>query len=155
MRRTVLIGSATLLSGLSMGRTRAQQSSDAEAIKAANAAFYAALSARDIGAIERVWAHEAQVFNVFAVSRTPMIGWDAVRSGYEDLFRRFPELSVAMPEPSIRHDADDALVVGVETQRARLPSGEVTNAQPPATNVFAKRDGRWLVVHHHSSRPPQ
>jgi ketosteroid isomerase-like protein len=78
-----------------------------------------------------------------------------VRSGYEDLFNRFPELSVSMADPSIRQNADSAVVVGVETQKVRLPSGEVASALLPATNVFVKRNGRWLMVHHHSSRPPQ
>jgi ketosteroid isomerase-like protein len=84
-----------------------------------------------------------------------MIGWNAVRSGYEDLFNRFPALSVNMPEPAIRQDGDSAVVVGIETQKVRLPSGETASALLPATNVFVKRDGQWLMVHHHSSRPPQ
>ena len=84
-----------------------------------------------------------------------MVGWNAVKTGYEDLFNRFPELSVIMADPSIRQDANSAVVVGVETQRVRLPSGEVANALLVATNVFIKRNGSWLMVHHHSSRPPQ
>jgi hypothetical protein len=47
------------------------------------------------------------------------------------------------------------VVVGVETQKVRLPSGEVANALLVTTNVFVNRNGRWLMVHHHSSRPPQ
>jgi ketosteroid isomerase-like protein len=84
-----------------------------------------------------------------------MIGWNAVKSGYEDLFNRFPELSVNMAEPLIRQDGDAAVIVGVETQKVRLSNGEAASALLPATNVFVKRDGHWLMVHHHSSRPPQ
>ena len=156
MRRTFVLGSAVFLFlAARVGDSLAQTSSDAEAIKAANAGFYAALSARDAGALDRVWNHDGQVFNIFGVSKAPMVGWTAVKNGYENLFNRFAELSVSMADPSIRQDADSAVVVGVETQKARLPSGEVTNAVLPATNVFVKRNGRWLMVHHHSSRPPQ
>jgi ketosteroid isomerase-like protein len=137
------------------GDPLAQSSADVEAIKAANAGFYAALSARDAGALDRVWDHDRQVFNIFGVSKAPMVGWIAVKSGYEDLFDRFPELSVSMADPSIRQDADTAVVVGVETQRVRLPNGEVASALLPGTNVFVKRNRRWLMVYHHSSRPPQ
>lgn len=84
-----------------------------------------------------------------------MIGWKTVKAGYEDLFNRFPEISVTMADPAIRQDADSAVLVGVETQKARLPNGEVSNALLPATNIFVKREGRWLMVHHHSSGPPQ
>ena len=157
MRRTLLLGSAALLLGLAtgMGGGRAQQAPEAEAIRAANAAFYAALSARDLGALERVWVRDGQVFNIFGASRTPMVGWSAVRGGYEDLFGRFPELSVTMPEPLVAQNGDSALVVGVETLRARLANGEAANLLLPTTNAFIRRDGRWLMVHHHSSRPPQ
>jgi ketosteroid isomerase-like protein len=141
--------------GAGIGDALAQAPSDAEAIKAANAGYYAALSARDAGALDRVWDHGGQVFNIFGVSKAPMIGWSAVKSGYEDLFNRFPEISVSMADPSIRQDADSAVIVGVETQKAKLPNGEVVNVFLPATNIFVKRDGRWLLVHHHSSRPPQ
>jgi len=96
-----------------------------------------------------------QVFNIFAVDKSPMIGWNTVRDGYDDLFKRFSELSVSMPDPSIRQDGDSAIVVGVETQKAKLPSGDSVSAMLPATNIFVKRDGHWLMVHHHSSRPPQ
>jgi ketosteroid isomerase-like protein len=157
MRRTLLLGSVTLLSGLmvGMGSTRAQPAAEAEAIRAANAAFYDALSSRDIGVVERVWARDMQVFNIFAAGRAPLVGWSAVRGGYEELFKRFTEMSVTMPEPLIAQNGDSALVIGVETLRARLPNGDAANLSLPTTNVFVRRDGRWQMVHHHSSRPPQ
>jgi hypothetical protein len=71
---------------------------DTEAIRAANAGFYAALSARDAAAIDRVWDHDGQVFNIFGVSKALMIGWNAVKSDNEDLFNRFLELSVNMAQ---------------------------------------------------------
>ena len=133
----------------------AQPSSDAEAIKTANAGYYAALSVRDAGALDRLWHHDGPVFNIFAVNKAPMVGWDAVKSGYEDLFNRFPELSVSMADPSVNQNGETAVVVGVESQKAKLRNGDTVSALLPATNIFVKRDGRWLMVHHHSSRPPQ
>jgi ketosteroid isomerase-like protein len=156
MHRTFALGTVVFLAlAAGVGGASAQSSSDIEAVKAANTGFYTALSARDAAALDRVWDHDVQVFNIFGVSKAPMVGWNAVKSGYADLFNRFPELSVSMADPSIRQDTDSAVVVGVETQRVRLPSGEVASALLPATNVFVKREGHWLMVHHHSSRPPQ
>jgi hypothetical protein len=45
-------------------------------------------------------------------------------------------------------------------RRRRDPEGQTCqrytfNALLPATNVFIKHDRHWLMVHHHSSRPPQ
>jgi ketosteroid isomerase-like protein len=152
MKRTFVIA---LIAMSSLGGGSALAQSDAGAIKAANDNFYAAISERDAAAIDRGWEHEGMVFNIFAVNKAPMIGWSAVKTGYDDLFKRFAELSVTMAEPIIRQDGDRAVVVGVETQKAKLPSGDTVSGSLPATNVFIKRDGRWLMVHHHSSRPPQ
>src|SRR6516225_5291523 len=111
MHRTFVLGTVVSLALVAgVGGALAQPSSDIEAIKAANTGFYTALSSRDSGALERVWDHDGQVFNIFGVSKAPMIGWEAVKSGYEDLFNRFPELSVQMPDPLIRQDADSAVV---------------------------------------------
>ena len=131
------------------------QPQDGRAIRAANEGYYAALSHRDAASLDKVWDHDGKVFNIFGVSKAPMIGWESVKNGYDDLFKRFPELSVEMPEPFIRQDGDSAVVIGVETQKVKLSSGESANAMLPATNIFVKRDGRWLMIHHHSSRPPQ
>jgi ketosteroid isomerase-like protein len=156
MRRTVLLGSAALLAGLmaKIGRSHAQQSPETEHVKTANSAFYTALSARDIKATERLWVRDEQVFTIFGASRSPLVGWSALNNGYVELFNRFPELSVTMPEPSIRQDGDFALVVGVEALRARLQNGEILNLSLPTTNVFVNRNGQWLLIQHHSSRPP-
>ncbi len=108
-----------------------------------------------LAAVERLWVREGPVFNIFGASRTPLAGWSAIRAGYEDLFARFQELSVTMPEPQVGQNGDSALVVGVEALRARLPSGEAVNLSLPTTNAFIRQNGRWLMVHHHSSRPPQ
>jgi hypothetical protein len=105
MHRTFVLGSAVLLVlEVGAGGSLAQSSPDAEAVKAANTSFYTALSARDAGALDRVWDHDGQVFNTFGVSKAPMLGWNAVKSGYEDLFTRFTELSVSMADPSIRQE---------------------------------------------------
>jgi ketosteroid isomerase-like protein len=153
MHRTFVFGSAVFfaLAG-GCGGSLAQSSSDAEAIKAANTGFYTALSARDAGQLDRVWDHAGQVFNIFAVSKTPMVGWNAVKSGYEDLFNRFAELSVSMADPSIRQDGDSAVVVGVETQRVRPPSGEIASAQLPATCTNRPPVGHRIMRHRPAPR---
>lgn len=151
--RTVAVGVSVALLG--SGGVVAQTQPEIDSIKEANQGFYAAISARNAEAVERVWDHGTQAFNIFAVSKAPMLGWQAVKAGYDDLFKRFLEISVDMPTPSIRQNGDSAVVVGVETQKARLQSGDYVTALLPATNIFMRQNGQWLMVHHHSSRPPQ
>ena len=120
MHRTFVFGTFLFLAlAARVDGTSAQSSSDIEAIKAANSGFYTALSARDAGALDRMWDHDGQVFNIFGVSKAPMVGWNAIKSGYADLFNRFPELSVAgrlrgsQPQRDPAHrSAADALDAG-------------------------------------------
>lgn len=154
MRRRNWITSATLLVMIQLlfagGRAQADDSSE---VRAANEAYYAALSARDIDATGKVWAR-GNTFNIFAAGRSAQMGWDAIRAAYEDLFKRFPELSITMADPAIRQDGDTALVIGIETLRARSPNGDPVALSLPATNVFRRQDGQWRMIHHHTSRPP-
>jgi ketosteroid isomerase-like protein len=157
MRRTVLLGALGLVTGLiaQIEPTRSE-SADTNAIKAANAAFYAAASARDLSAIERIWAQDAQVSNIFATNKTPSFGPSGIKADYEDLLKRMVELSVVMSEPvSVRQEGDVAIVVGTETLQAKLSNGDTIKLFPLATNIFVKRGTQWLMIHHHTSRPPQ
>ncbi len=164
-RRSLVVGTAALLATLAAGvmgggGTAAEQQqpspADAAAVRAANAAFYAALSARDIRAMEAVWARESNPLTINPTSRAPAVGWEAVRRSYEEVFGRYAELSVAMAEPEVRIAPGGALVVGVEAVRGRLASGgEAVAFTALGTNVFERRpDGRWLIIHHHASRAP-
>src|SRR5438046_9428248 len=56
----------------------AEQNSDIEAVTVANHAFDTALSARDVKAMERVWATEPYVIAVPPASKVLIVGWDAV-----------------------------------------------------------------------------
>jgi hypothetical protein len=56
----------------------AAQQSDNQAISAADRAFYAALSSRDLKGMEAVWAHKPYVSLVGPRSKTRTLGYDAV-----------------------------------------------------------------------------
>jgi uncharacterized protein (TIGR02246 family) len=157
MHRSVLLGSLAL--GLvAQIQPASSQSADITAIKAANAAYYWALTAGDIAAMEKVWAKDEQVSNIFSQSKEPSFGPNAIMAGYDGLFKRrqgATALVVMTAEPSVRQQGDVALVIGVESVEVKPPNGEVVKAFAVATNVFVRRDAQWLMIHHHTSRPPQ
>ena len=45
-----------------------------------------------------------------------------------------------------------AWVVGLEKVRGRMKDGSNFAFTALGTNIYEKRDGRWLVVHHHASK---
>ena len=156
MRLSTAVASLTLLIGLiAQVEPTSSQANDVDGIKTANDAYYSALSAHDISAMEKVWAKDGQVSNIFSAAKSPSFGLSAIRADYEDLFKRLGSVSVVMTVPSVRQQGDLALVTGVETAEGKLPNGEPVKFSPVATNVFVKQDAQWLMIHHHTSRPPQ
>ena len=67
------------------GEAVAQQSSDMEKVKAASQAFYAALNARDIHAMEKVWAHTPYVVHISPVAKEIVVGWEGVNKSWEEV----------------------------------------------------------------------
>jgi hypothetical protein len=81
-RRTQLVCLATALAGLCVVSAYAQSDEDAAAVSAANQAFYAALSALDLAAMENIWAHDPDVVYIGPFHRKMVIGWPAVRTEF-------------------------------------------------------------------------
>ena len=103
--------------------------------------------------MERVWASEANVIPIHPSSKALIVGWEAVR--WEGIFDRFAEITVSMKEPQIRILENVAWIVGVEAAQGKLKNGDPVSFTAFTTNMYEKRDGRWLMVLHTTSRVPQ
>jgi ketosteroid isomerase-like protein len=144
---------AGLLIVVATGLRADQQESNA--VSAANHAFDKAISTRDVLAMEKVWATEPHVIAIHPASKALIVGWDAVRKSWEGTFDRFSEISVSMQDPQIHINANVAWVIGVEAVQGKLKNGDPVNFAAFTTNMYEKRDGRWLMVLHTTSRVPQ
>jgi ketosteroid isomerase-like protein len=133
----------------------AEQKSELEAVAAANFGFEHALAARDINAMAKVWAPETNVLAIHPSSKAVIVGWEAVRKSWEGVFDRFTEINVSMKEPQIRISENVAWIVGIEAAEGKLKSGDQARFAAFTTNMYEKRNGRWLMVLHASSRVPQ
>ena len=154
-RSAVALGLASAAAPAAL-QSAAAQTSDADAVRAANAAYYAAFSARDIRAMEALWSRTAAAAAIHPFSRAPAVGWEAVRRSYEEALARFAEVSAAMGEPHVAVRQGVAWAVGTETLRGRRPNGDAVNVTALATNVLERQADRWLMVLHHASgTPPQ
>jgi ketosteroid isomerase-like protein len=126
-------------------------------VLAANKAFDTAVSNRNIDQLDPLWAHDSSVTIIHPSSKAPLVGWEAVRKSWaEGTLARFSELSVSMSEPDVRLNGNTAVAVGIEVVKGkRADSGAAVEFAALTTNIYEKRDGRWLMVHHHGSRLPQ
>lgn len=67
-------------------------------------------------------------------------------------FDAFSELSVEMSDPTINVNGLIARVVGLEKVRGKMKDGQDFAWTALGTNIYEKRDGNWLIVHHHASK---
>src|SRR3712207_4921017 len=105
--RRMLVGTAALLVALAAtGGTRAQTPNpDEEGVRAAVAAFYAALNARDIRAMEALWAPDASTVMIHPsgpYARAPAVGAEAVRRSFAEAWPHFAEWSVTVNDVRVR-----------------------------------------------------
>jgi ketosteroid isomerase-like protein len=130
--------------------------SDLEAIRAANQSYYAALSARDLAAMQQLWTRSPDDVNVAPPIRPiAHVGWPAVKDNYEKYWSSLDELSVSMEQPTIKLVGDIAWVFGIEYAMRRTKDGEVSSGPNFGTSIFVKRADRWLMVFHQTALMPR
>jgi len=133
----------------------AQKASDMDGVKAANQAFYVALSARDVNAMQKVWSSDSDIQNIGPFSKAAAVGWPAVKKNFEAIFDRFVELKATMEDPRIKLNGSTAWVSGIEKVQRKSKAGEAATGANLGTSIFVKQDGRWWMVYHHASAMPK
>jgi ketosteroid isomerase-like protein len=152
----IAVAAATLpFLALGMFDNRASaQKSDAEAVKAAVYAFFAAVSSRDISRMEALWAHDNNVAVVNVRDKAPSIGWNAGRKNWEAVFDFFSEVNPKPAEPHVQFIQGTALTATVVTLQGKTKAGQPISFTILASQAYVNRGDRWLAVAHHAHRTP-
>ena len=111
---------------------------DVERVLAANEAFYAAFAARDVAAMESLWAQRTAVACIHPGWQA-LFGRDAVMESWRDIMSNPNSPPIRCAKPVVHVAGSTALVICAE----RFPGAELV-----ATNVFVEEDGAWKLVHH-------
>jgi len=120
-----------------------------DTVTSANAAFYRAFEALDLGAMEQLWAHGDHVKCVHP--GWPMLnGWQAVRASWEAIFANTHEMRFTLTDVQVVPAADLAWVTCTENILSES-EGRIGVTSILATNVFERGPGGWRMVHHHAS----
>jgi len=111
-----------------------------DAVLAANEAFYAAFAARDMSAMEALWASGMEVTCIHP-------GWN-VLNGRDAILESWDAILTNPVQPRIITAGAQARLLG---DTAIVTCRELVAATPlTATNVFVRERGRWRLVHHQS-----
>jgi ketosteroid isomerase-like protein len=146
-----LMLAAGLPVGSALGQEKAQDTSDVDRVKAASQVFIAAIAARDIRAMDKLWAHATYATFIGPLSTTIVVGWDGVRKAWEMRFGQFDRVTISLAESHVRTNGKVAWAVGVEKVELLHKDGKTLSFDAFVTNVFEEHDGRWLMVSHQAT----
>lgn len=121
-------------------------------IERANLDFYRALESCLIERMEEVWAHDDSARCVHP-GWDMVGGWPRVRESWEMIFSGGQKMHAAPTEVAIHVAGDIAWVTCTENITV-FSDASFDSAQAVATNLFVRRNGRWLMILHHASPIP-
>jgi ketosteroid isomerase-like protein len=139
---------AVLFAGLFNMRDAHAQSPDVQAVTAANSAFYTALSARDVSAMSKVYAHDDFVMVVSPNGKPEGPGWPAVEAWAKGLATLYTQLEVKPSDLHVHINGSVAWVVNTEHVSFKQANGQQHDLIITATNIFEKIGDRWLMTQH-------
>jgi ketosteroid isomerase-like protein len=114
-------------------------------------AFYQAFEARDIDAMMATWADDEEIVCVHP-GGARLVGYDAVRTGWEQLFAGDARLAFRLEEIVMIETVGLAMQSAVEF--VMLASDGSQRGAAVCTNVFLRTPSGWRIVMHHASPAP-
>src|SRR5262245_24635388 len=121
-------------------------------IEAANAQFYEALELASVDRMASIWLQEEWVRCVHP-GWDLIVGWRRVKESWERIFENEQTMKVSPSEVWIHSDGQLAWVTCTEHITV-FNESSFDSVQAIATNMFVRRDGKWLMAHHHASPVP-
>jgi ketosteroid isomerase-like protein len=114
-------------------------------------AFYQAFEARDLDAMMATWAEDEDIVCIHP-GGARMVGYDAVRSGWEQLFSSDTRLTFRLDQVVVIETVGLAMQSAVE--HITLGSDGSPRGAAICTNVFLRTPSGWRIVMHHASPAP-
>ncbi len=130
--------------------------SDEDAVRAAVAAYNAAVDSLDPAKMEALWVHDDTVMDIEPGTKTIAFGWDGVKKNLEGYFPYLTEVkNTQVDGPHIQIKGDVARSMGIAMAVFKLKDGTSGSVGVFETDVFEKHDGAWLLVSHSAARVPK
>jgi len=129
----------------------------ADAVQAANVAFYAAFEARDLDAMAEVWERSERA-SVTHPGWPRLSGWGKVAGSWDAIFRHTPFIQFVLTDERVDVAGDTAWVTLDEnilqaagTEEGAESEASLSGARVAATNLFVRDGDDWRMVMHHGS----
>jgi ketosteroid isomerase-like protein len=120
-----------------------------EEVLLANRTFYSALHNLDLSIMSQVWLH-ADWVKCLHPGWDLLVGWDEVQASWREIFRSTEQMMVSVSRPLL-HVAGDVAWISCLENVTTAYQNDFNSALVEATNIFVRHQGRWLLVHHHTT----
>jgi ketosteroid isomerase-like protein len=114
-------------------------------------AFYQAFEAKDVEAMMAAWAEDEEIVCVHP-GGSRLVGYDAVRAGWEQLFAGDTKLSFALDEVVTLDTVGMSMQSAIE--HVTVGDDNKPRGAAIATNIFLRTPSGWRIVMHHASPAP-
>jgi ketosteroid isomerase-like protein len=114
-------------------------------------AFYRAFEAKDIDAMMAAWAEDEEIVCVHP-GGPRLVGFDAVRVGWEQIFAGETKLLFRLEEVVVLETVGMALQSAIE--QVTVGDNPTPRGTAIASNVFLRTPSGWRIVLHHASPAP-
>jgi len=114
-------------------------------------AFYQAFEAKDVEAMMATWAEDEDIVCVHP-GGPRLVGYEAVRIGWEQLFAGETKLSFRLDEIVVIETVGLAMQSAVE--HVTVGNDPKARGAAIATNVYLRTPLGWRIVVHHASAAP-
>ncbi len=123
---------------------------DERAVRGANDAFYAAIATRNAEAMDALWSSTLKVACIHP-GWAPLFGRDVVMESWARILRGPGAPKITVSDVHVALLGDSATVICRET----ITDADGGRTNLVATNVFARQEGSWRIVHHHVGPAPR
>jgi ketosteroid isomerase-like protein len=117
----------------------------------AAAAFYSAFEAKDVDAMMAAWAEDEEIVCVHP-GGPRLVGFDAVRLGWEQIFAGEAKLSFRLDEIVMLETVGLALQSAIE--QVTVGDDPAPRGTAIASNVLLRTPSGWRMLAHHASPAP-
>jgi ketosteroid isomerase-like protein len=155
MRSLLFCAAIGLLAvGLSEGQRAQAQSKDEQEIRALENKLAAAVSAKDVDAIMKLYVPGNELF-VFDLSVPRQhVGWDDYKKDWQDFLGNLKgPVKFEIHDLSVVADGKVAYSHSIQHGVGTNPDGSPFEVNARVTDVYRKIDGKWLIVQEHVSVP--
>ena len=114
-------------------------------------AFYQAFEAKDVDAMMATWAEDEDIVCVHPAGPR-LVGYEAVRAGWEQIFAGDAKLSFTVDEIVVLETVGMAMQSAIE--HVRVGDDPKPRGSAIATNIFLRTPSGWRLAVHHASPAP-